>query len=325
MRLLRERNSIATALLAAMLLLLLAAAPGADAAYPGRPGLIVFSLTFHEGNESGAGGTETGGLYALRPKKGTVRRLTDNPKDVEPSFAPSGKKLAFVRRGEQVPGQPYETTSISTLDLRTGAIRQLTSGHDDFDPSFGPRGMIVFSRFRPSDGKNEIVLRTADGRLHHLTSGAASDSYPVFTPNGKRIIFVRARDSEWPTTALMSMRLDGRGMRTLGHQRVASYPDISPDGRLLAFNAVRELPNGQLSYGSWTRPVSGGHLRLLAHSGRHPAFSPNGRKIVYSNNAGLWLRPAHRRGPAQQILQAGYEFESGNGELATDPTWQPLR
>lgn len=309
-------------LLAAAALCLLAA-PSADAAYPGRPGVIVFSLTFHEGNESGAGGTETGGLYALHPKQGTIRRLTGDPKDVEPSFAPSGRKLVFVRRGEQVPGQPYETTSISTLDMRTGAVKPLTSGYDDLDPSFGPRGTIVFSRYEPISHTNYLVLRTADGRLLRLTRGAGNDHYPVFTPKGRRIVF--ARDREGLRTTLLSIRPDGRGLRLLGHQTAAGDLDISPDGHMLAFTGIRELPNGQRSFGSWTWPVSGGPLRLIASSGLHPAFSPSGRKIVYSNFAGLWLRPAHRHGPAQQIFQAEYEFESGNGALATDPTWQPLR
>ncbi len=316
-----SRNSVTMVLLAA-LVSLLAAPPGAEAAYPGRPGVIVFSLTFHQGNEGGAGGTETGGLYALRPGKAVARPLTDNPRDVEPSFAPSGKKLVFVRRHGLAPGQPYETTSISTLDLRTGAVRQLTSGYDDLDPSFGPHGMIVFSRYEPISRTTYLVLRTADGRLHRLTNGAGNDQTPVFTPNGRRIIF--ASEREGLKTTLLSIRPNGRGLHRLGYQIAASALDISPDGRLLAFTGVRELPNGQRSYGSWTWPVSGGPLRPLASSGSYPAFSPNGRKIVYSNNAGLWLRPAHRHEPPRQIFEADYEFESGNGALATDPTWQPL-
>jgi Tol biopolymer transport system component len=318
-----SRNPIAMLLVAAGLLLL-ATAPSAHAAYPGRPGVIVFSLTVHEGNESGAGGTATGGLYALRPRKGTVRPLTTNPKDVEPSFAPSGRKLAFVRRGAQVPGQPYETTSICTLDLRTGAVKQLTSGYDDLDPSFGRNGMIVFSRYEPSSKTSYLVLRTRDGRLRRLSSGLDNDRYPVFTANGRRIVFVRTNEAEWPLTTLTSIRLDGRDAVTLGHQRVVSYLDISPDGRLLAFNAAPEL-KGRVTVGSWTWPVAGGPLRPLAHSGWHPAFSPSGRKIVYSNDAGLWLRPARRHGPPRQIFRTDYDFESGNGTLATDPTWQPLR
>jgi Tol biopolymer transport system component len=318
-----SRNSIAIALLAALACLTLV--PAADAAYPGRPGLIVFSLTFHEGNEGGAGGTETGGLYALRPGAGTARRLTNDPRDTEPSFAPSGKKIAFVRSYGLAPGRPYPLTSISTLDMRTGTVKQLTSGYFDLDPTFGPHGMIVFSRYEPLSQTSYLLLRTANGRLHRLATGPYNDGYPVFTPNGKRIVFVRTSESEWRRTALTSMRLDGRGVRTLGHQRVASYLDISPDGRLLAFNAVRELPHGQLSSGSWTWPVSGGPLRPLAYSGSHPAFSPGGGKIVYSNDAGLWLRPAHKHGPAHQIFKAEFEFESGNGALAKDPTWQPLR
>lgn len=319
------RNSLATALLASALLLLLVAVPVAGAAYPGRPGLIVFSLTFHAGNEGGAGGTETGGLYSLRPSTGKARRLTNDPRDFEPSFAPSGKKLAFVRSYGLAPGRPYPLTSISTLDMRTGAVKQLTSGHFDLDPSFGPNGMIVFSRYEPSSHTSRLVLRTANGRLHNLASDGYNDRYPVFVPNGKRIIFVRTSESESPLNGVMSMRLDGSGVRTLGQQMVPNDLDISPNGRLLAFNAVRELPNGQRSYGSWTWPLSGGPLRPLASSGSHPAFSPSGRTIVYSNDAGLWSRPAYQHKPPRQLFEADYEFESGNGALAQDPTWQPLR
>jgi dipeptidyl aminopeptidase/acylaminoacyl peptidase len=318
-----SRNSITVVALA--LVCLLAATPAAEAAYPGRPGVIVFSLTFHEGNESGAGGTESGGLYALRPSTGKARRLTSDPRDFEPSFAPSGNKVAFVRSHGLAPGLPYPTTSISTLDLRTGAVKQLTDGYDDLDPSFGPDGMIVFSRYEPLSQTSYLLLRTADGNLHRLSSGAVNDKYPVFTPNGKRIVFVRTSASEWPGTALTSMNLDGSGVRTLGHQRVASDLDISPDGRRLTFNAVREEANGRLSYGSWIWPLSGGPLRLLAYSGMHPAFSPSGLTIVYSNNGGLWMRPANRHKPAWLLFEADYEFESGNGALAMDPTWQPLR
>ncbi|HET7121458.1 MAG TPA: hypothetical protein VFI17_09465 [Solirubrobacterales bacterium] len=317
------RNSLATALLAAALLLSLAAAPAADAAYPGRPGVIVFSLTFHEGNEAGAGGTETGGLYSVRPGTGKARRLTNDPRDFEPSFAPSGKKLVFVRSHGLAPGLPYPINSISTLDMRSGAVKQLTDGYYDLDPSFGPHGMIVFSRYEPSSRTASLVLRTADGRLRRLTNSAGYDHYPVFTPNGRRIIF--ARDREGLKTTLLSIRPDGHGLRRLGYQIAASDLDVSPDGRLLAFDGVRELPDGQRSYGSWTWPLSGGPLGLIAYSGSRPAFSPGGGKIVYSNNAGLWLRPAHRHGKPQQIFEAEFEFESGNGALALDPTWQPLR
>jgi Tol biopolymer transport system component len=307
----------------AALACLLTAVPAADATYPGRPGVIVFSLTFHQGNEGGAGGTETGGLYALRPGKGSARRLTDNPRDFEPSFAPSGKKLVFVRSHGLAPGLPYPINSISTLDMRTGAVKQLTDGYYDLDPSFGPHGTIVFSRYEPISRTTYLVLRTADGRLHRVTNSAGNDHSPIFTPNGRRIIF--ARDREGLKTTLLSIRPDGRGLHRLSYQTVASDLDLSPNGRLLAFDGVRELPNGERSYGSWIWPLSGGPLRLIAHSGSHPAFSPGGRQIVYSNDSGLWLRPAYRHRPARQIFTAEFEFESGNGALAAYPAWQPLR
>jgi len=319
-------NPVAAALLAGAMLILSVTAPGADAAYPGRPGMIVFSLTFHHGNEGGAGGTESGGLYALRPKNGATRQLTSDPKDWEPSFAPSGEKVVFVRSHGLAPGLPYPLTSICTLDVRTGAVKQLTDGYYDLDPAFGPHGMIVFSRYEPVRHYNYLVLRTADGRLRRLgtasSTSSGTDHHPVFTPNGRRIIY--ARDREGLKTTLLSIRVDGRGQRRLGYQVAASDLDISPDGRLLALDGVRELPDGERSYGSWTWPLSGGPLRLLAKSGNNPAFSPAGDKLVYSNDTGLWVRPA-LHGPTRHIFTAEFEFESGNGALALYPTWQPLR
>jgi Tol biopolymer transport system component len=184
--------------------------------------------------------------------------------------------------------------------------------------------MIVFSRYEPVSNTSYLVLRTADGRLRRLAAGGNYNRSPVFAPNGKRIIFARYSEGASATT-LLSIRPDGRGLRVLGQPGLAGSLDVSPNGRLLAFTGVRELPSGERSYGSWIWPLSGGPLRLLAHSGSNPAFSPSGRKIVYSTNAGLWLRPTYKHRPVQQIFEANFEFESGNGALAGEPTWQPLR
>ena len=58
-----------------------------------------------------------------------------------------------------------------------------------------PNGKIAFRSDR--DGNDEIYVMDADGtRQTRLTSNAASDSVPVFSPDGSRIAFSSNRDGD---------------------------------------------------------------------------------------------------------------------------------
>lgn len=281
---------VASAAIAA--LCLLAPVPqSADATFPGRPGAIVFNLlTFPSGGDE-----PTGGLYAILPGQEQPHQLTDNPRDYDPSFAPSGKLLVFRRTGSPQPG-------IFTLDLGSGRTRRLTSAGSDLDPAFGRHGMVVFSRFF-DDSSYDLALREANGRLRRLTSTKANDGAAVFTPDGKRIIFSRDRRHAvlvrgrraLPPKQLYSIRTDGTGLRVFKGCRDALAFDISPDGHHLASAAS----------------VSG------------ISYSPDGHRIAYANHEGLWLHRADGQGKPTLILQAEYHNPEKK-QLLIQPAWQPL-
>ncbi|HEX9967422.1 MAG TPA: hypothetical protein VGB06_05710, partial [Solirubrobacterales bacterium] len=199
---------------AAMVVCLCAAAPpSASATFPGRPGLIVFNLTFHKQGV----GDRTGGLFAFRPGWPQPRQLTDNPWDYDPSFAPNGKRLVFRRVNAPQSG-------LFTLDLGSGELTRITPRDDDIDPAFGPRGTVAFSRFSYESESYDLFLRTRDGRLHRLTSTPARDAAPAFTPDGERIVFSReygravalgTLGAGRPPDRLFSIRTDGTGLRSL--------------------------------------------------------------------------------------------------------------
>lgn len=272
---------------AALLCVVAIAAPAADATFPGRPGVIVFSkIEVH-----GAGQEITGGLFAIRPGEQQPRQLTTSPRDYDPSFSPSGKRLVFRRFDD--PG-----SGTYVLDLQTGAAQRIASHQGDQSPTFGPDGMIVTSRF--IDDSYDLVLRTRDGKLRRLTSDDGRDEDPVFTPDGKRIVFMRdyrkavalsRRDIGSEREGLYSIRVDGTGLKFLRATDQSGLDlDISPNGR---------------------RITSGG------------SFSPDGRKLAFANHDGLWMRRADGKGSPTLLLGAHYGSQPGDS-LVIQPAWQPL-
>jgi Tol biopolymer transport system component len=272
---------------AAFLCLLAAASPSAEATFPGRPGLIVFSKVEIPGN----GEEATGGLFAIRPEDRQLRQLTTLPRDYDPSFAPSGKRLVFRRHDD-----PGSGTYI--LDLQSGRTRRIASHRGDQSPAFGPKGMIVISRF--IGDSYDLVLRTRDGKVQRLTSDDGRDMEAVFTPDGERIVFMRDyrkasllsyRGTASEEEGLYSIRVDGTGLKFLRPIDQRGFDlDISPDGRRITSKGT---------------------------------FSPDGRRLAYANREGLWVRRADGKG-SPTLLYAINDSHQPGESLLIHPVWQPL-
>lgn len=273
---------------AAVLLCALAtAAPQAQATFPGRPGVIVFNkIEFHDNGEP------TGGLFAIRPGEKQPRQLTTNSTDYDPSFEPTGKRLVFRRSSGAGEG-------IYVLDLRTGRTRLIASHPGDQSPAFGPEGMIVVSRF--VDGSYDLVLYTKGGKTRRLTSDDGRDEGAVFTPNGKRIVFLRdyrkaaslsRRRGASKKEGVYSIRVDGTGLKFLRPSSRSGFDfDLAPDGRRLTFKGT---------------------------------FSPDGRKLAYADRKGLWVHRADGKGAPTLLLGTSYQPYQEGGSLIVQPAWQPL-
>lgn len=293
--------------------------PDAQATFPGKPGLIVFNLTFH----SPGAPDYSGGLFAIRPGANKLRQLTENPWDYSPSFAPSGRRLVFERNNLE-PG-------LFVLDLDSGSTRWLVSTKEsDRDPAFGKRGEIAFARF--TGHSYDLFLRTADGQVRRLTrTRVAKERDPVFSPDGERIFFVRdyrrfkplalSADRTEPAERIYSIRTDGTGLRLIGEVKRIFDLDVSPTGHALAFEAFGSGSNQLDGAAVWTKHLRGGAPRVVTVDAGHPAFSPAGDEIAYWNYKGIWTVGTDGRG---RKLAYGAEYVNNSGALAIDPAWQPL-
>lgn len=139
---------------------------------------------------------------------------------------------------------------------------------------------IVFYSVR--DGNNEIYKMSSDGNNQtRLTFNEASDTYPVWSPDGRQIVFQSDRDGN---DEIYVTNADGRNQRNLTrHPARDAFPDWHPDGARIVFASDRE--GGKKHYTNiFVMDTDGGNVQqitdLYAFASR-PKWSPDGTRIAF--------------------------------------------
>jgi Tol biopolymer transport system component len=164
-----------------------------------------------------------------------ARRVTDTPKgphafDGEPQFSPDGTTIAFTRF------KSARRSAIFRVNLDGSGLERLTTyRRNASDPDFSPDGRwITFDTGdsgRPG-AKGNIYLMHPDGShktaLTDLPRFHEGDPFelaqnPVFSPNGRRILYTQFHDE---STDLVVMHANGSGKRViLGGRRFPNKAD----------------------------------------------------------------------------------------------------
>ena len=180
-------------------------------------------------------------------------------------------------------------------------------------PDRPPAGQIAFVSDR--DGNTEIYVMQADGSQQtRLTTNAAEEDDPAWSPDGQRLAFTSWRDGN---ADIYVMQADGsQQTRLTTHPKDDEHPTWSPDGQRIAFVSNRDK-NQEI----YVMQVDGSQqTRLTVNRGADtdPAWSPDGQQIAFAAN-----RPYASGIYVMQIDGSRQTRLSGDASSDSDPAWSP--
>jgi Tol biopolymer transport system component len=289
-------------------MLLLASAGSAPAAFPGRNGLIVF--------RSNASEATTHQLFSIAPSGSGRRNLTRNPyTNVNGAWSPDGRRIAFVQPNS--PGSP-----LVVMNSDGSAQRRLTDDKQwASDPSWSPGGSLIayFQHYRPSPGVHVVAPDGTGDRL--VAANIPGYEWPPgWSPDGRRLVVVR--EVGGGMRALTVLELDGRPAHDVARGAALANPAWAPDGGSILFalgsdggyelrtvrpDGTGERPVAPGWRGVWSpdggglvtvrdvntptlltvmRPDGTGRAVLSRRAFDWPTWSPDGRRVAFVEEPG---------------------------------------
>jgi Tol biopolymer transport system component len=222
------------------------------------------------------------GIYVMNADGSELRKLTDLPGDMSPSWSPDGTQIAFERElGDQ--------QDVYVMDANGKNVRRLTTNGRSGEPSWSPSGdRIVFRRDFAGDHRRTNRIRlfviNPDGSgVHRATKGSTLvfETSPSWSPDGKRLVFVGYR-SRLGSGRVYTVKPGGYPTSVAAPKNRFLDPDPawSPIGRSLLL-VIGGYRGGSLStmtpIGANLRPLKGGSGLVS-----DPAWAPDGKAIVFA-------------------------------------------
>lgn len=301
-----------------LLLIVLALATRADAAFPGKNGDIAYARAYKHGLE----------IFSADPKTGKSVRLTTAAIADEdaysvaaghPSFGPDGKRIVFTN-AVQTKALGGRRNDVYVMRADGSHVKRLTHTPDGESlPAFSADGSMVAYSF---DGKTYLIKANGKGKRTELTADLPNGGIgATFSSDGTK---VAVASSDGGDSDIFVMNVDGSDpVNVTAASSDSEYePDFSPDGSRIAFISDRDDSYGDL----FTMGVDGSDVQSIA-SGEGleadaPAYSPDGEQIAYET------RLSRRDAVRVAIVDANGGMPVSlphSGAVSEEPSWGVIR
>ena len=215
----------------------------------------------------------------------SIKQISKNGRSVAAAISPDGKYVLSVVMDK---GQ----SSLWLNHLPTDSDTQIVPPSDAiyFGPIFAPDGNFIYFLKRESAGADEADLYRAPilGGTPQLTVHEA-DNPITFSPDGKRIAYVRTGHPDADKFCLLTANADGSDERILVKGPLIEqpfYPAWTPDGKAIA--GVVYENSGELSQIKMFDAASGKESKLAGFKDYAPSFLtwlPSGEGMLLTAEA----------------------------------------
>lgn len=209
-----------------------------------------------------------------RPLDGIVARCLSKDPAKRPPAGVIAEQLTKIAAMPLAPASPWRRFAVIAAVTAALAVAAL----------FAVRGL--------PERRGKTIAGTPT--FTRLTYANAVDLSPSLSPDGRRVVFARQELGGPPHLQVSPMTGPGSS-RIFAEGKTPAIDDLpafSPDGRFIAFFSTREGGDGLFVMSS-----DGGSARRVVNAAYDPAWTPDGREIVYSTESGQ--DPDGREAPSE--------------------------
>src|SRR2546427_9415868 len=141
-----------------------------------------------------------------------TRLTTDSAPDMQPTWSPDQKKIAFVNFGT------HAGINVMNAD---GTGRKLIAPGNSMEPTWSPDGTRIAYESMVG-GVWQVVVMNADGTGKvNITNDSSNDQYPAWSPDGSLIAY--SLDQEQLGVQIAVITPDGSSRTTLTNDPSSNY------------------------------------------------------------------------------------------------------